>query len=69
MNKIETNLIDFVNDYMWKVENKSLVSLTDEEKEIIKSIMKILNENKVTVIRATTILDFCKDVTKFSKVG
>ena len=38
------------------------------KKEIIKNIMKIFHENNVTVIRATQILEFCKDIAKFSKI-
>lgn len=64
----ERDLIDYVNEYMWNIENKQLYSFTNEEKEIIKNVMKIFHENNVTVIRATQILEFCKDIAKFSKI-
>lgn len=64
----EKDFIDFVNKYMFASGNKPLYSFTNEEKEIIKNIMKIFHENNVTVIRATEILEFCKDIAKFSKI-
>nr|DAK04228.1 MAG TPA: hypothetical protein [Caudoviricetes sp.] len=64
----EKDFIDFVNKYMFASENKPMHSFTNEEKEIIKNIMKIFHENNVTVIRATEILEFCKDIARFSKI-
>ena len=64
----EKDIIDFVNKYMFASENKTLYSFTNKEKEIIKIIMEVFHENDVTVIRATEILEFCKDIAKFSKI-
>ncbi|EPY2283460.1 hypothetical protein ACTQ4P_05395 [Clostridium sporogenes] len=64
----EKDLIDYINEYMCNIENKQLYSFTNEEKEIIKNVMKIFHENNVTVIRATQILEFCKDIARFSKI-
>ncbi|CAM2844074.1 hypothetical protein [Clostridium sporogenes] len=64
----EKDFIDFVNKYMFASENKPIHSFTNKEKEIIKIIMEIFHENDVTVIRATEILEFCKDIAQFSKI-
>lgn len=64
----EKDFIDFVNKYMFASENKPMHSFTNGEKEIITNIMKIFHENNVTVIKATEILEFCKDIARFSKI-
>lgn len=48
---------------------ESHIKFLDNEKEIALQILKLLGENNLKVARANVILDACKEIIQYSKVG
>lgn len=57
-----------IKKYLTDIEQVPIPKFASIEDEVINAILKILIENKITVIRAKKILDFCITATELSTI-